>query len=69
MPQAFGSSGAQVGIGSMLVRAIVTLFCVEAEVVWVVATAPVMTRTATNARIMFFMNLASLNFYKVIDYK
>jgi hypothetical protein len=31
IPQAFGSSGGQVGIGSMLTRAVVTLFLVEAE--------------------------------------
>ena len=36
----------------MLVRAAVTLFWVEAEEVWVVAAAPVRTRTATKARII-----------------
>jgi hypothetical protein len=55
MPQAFGSSGAQLGIGSTLTLVAVTLFWVEAEEVWVVATAPVRTRTATKARTMFFM--------------
>jgi hypothetical protein len=56
MPQAFGSSGAQLGMGSMLVRATVTLFwVVVAEEVWVVATAPVRTMTATKARTIFFM--------------
>jgi hypothetical protein len=56
MPQAFGSSGAQLGMGSMLVRAAVTLFwVVVAEEVWVVATAPVRTTTATKARTIFFM--------------
>jgi hypothetical protein len=55
MPQAFGSSGGQVGTGSMLVRAAVTLFCVVAEEVWVVATAPVRTRTTTKARTKCFI--------------
>ena len=55
MPQPFGSSGAHIGIGSMLVRATVTLFWVEAEEVWVVATAPVRTRTATKARTICFI--------------
>ena len=56
MPQAFGSSGAQLGMGSMLVRAAVTLFwVVVAAEVWVVATAPVRTTTATKARIICFM--------------
>jgi hypothetical protein len=39
----------------MLVRAAVTLFCVEAEEVWVVAATPVRTRTTTKARTIFFM--------------
>jgi hypothetical protein len=39
----------------MLVRDAVTLFLVEAEEVWVVAAAPVRTRTTTNARTMVFM--------------
>ena len=39
MPQAFGSSGGQEGIGSMLTRATSTLFWAEAEEVCVVATA------------------------------
>jgi hypothetical protein len=55
MPQALESSGAQTGTGSMLVRETVTLFWVEAEEVWVEAAAPVMTRTATKARMMSFM--------------
>ena len=55
MPQAFGSSGAQTGTGSMLVRAAVTLFLVEAEEVWVVAMAPVRTRATTNARTICFI--------------
>ena len=55
MPQAFASSGAQLGIGSMPVRDAVTLFLVEAEEVWVVATAPVRTRTATKARTICFI--------------
>jgi hypothetical protein len=58
IPQALGSSGAQTGTGSMLVRAAVTLFWVEAEEVWVVATAPVRTRIATKARTMFFIEVA-----------
>ena len=62
MPQPFGSSGAQLGIGNMLVRATVTLFWVEAEEVCVEATAPVRTRTATKARTMFFMELAPLSY-------
>jgi hypothetical protein len=39
----------------MLTLATVTLFWVEAEEVWVEATAPVRTRTATNIRTIFFM--------------
>jgi hypothetical protein len=58
MPQAFGSSGAQTGTGSMLVRAAVTLFWVEAEEVRVVAAAPVRARTTTRVRIASFMELA-----------
>ena len=61
MPQPFGSSGAHMGTGSMLVRATVTLFWVEAEEVWVEATAPVRTRTATKARTMVFMELPLLS--------
>jgi hypothetical protein len=55
IPQACGSSGAQTGTGSMLVRATVTLFLVEADDVWVVAAAPVRTRTTTNARTICFI--------------
>ena len=43
------------GIGSMLVRATVTLFLVEAEDVWVVATAAVRARTTTKARMASFI--------------
>jgi hypothetical protein len=43
------------GTGSMLVRAAVTLFWVEAAEVWVVATAPVRARTTTKARMMCFI--------------
>jgi hypothetical protein len=43
----------------MLVRAAVTLFWVEAEEVWVVAAAPVRTRTATIARTIIFMETNS----------
>jgi hypothetical protein len=39
----------------MLVRATVTLFCVEAEEVWVLTTAPVRTRIATIERMANFM--------------
>ncbi len=55
IPQAFGSFGGHVGIGSMLTRAAVTLFWVEAEEVWVEATAPVKARTTTNARMIVFI--------------
>ena len=55
MPQAFGSSGAQLGMGSMPTLETVTLFWVEAEEVWVEATAPVRTRTATKARTICFI--------------
>ena len=55
IPQAFGSSGAHMGTGSMLTLATVTLFWVEAEEVWVEATAPVRTRTATKARTICFI--------------
>jgi len=54
MPQALGSVGAQVGTGSMLVRA-TTLFFAEALEVWVVAATPVRTRTTTNARTICFI--------------
>jgi hypothetical protein len=56
MPQALGSLGAQVGTGSMLVREATTLFFAEALEVWVVAAAPVRTRTTTKARAMSFMS-------------
>ena len=55
MPQQFGSSGGQVGTGSMLTLATVTLFWVEAEEVWVVAMAPDRTRTTTKARMICFI--------------
>ncbi len=42
-------------MGSMLTREAVTLFRVEAEEVWVEATAPVRTRTTTKARTMCFI--------------
>jgi hypothetical protein len=45
----------------MLVRATVTLFFVEADEVWVVAAAPVRTRTTTNARTICFMVRYSLS--------
>jgi hypothetical protein len=43
------------GMGIMLVRATVTLLEEEAEGVSVVAAAPVIARTTTKARMMFFM--------------
>ena len=55
MPQALGSSGAQVGTGNMLVREMVTLFLVEALDVCVVAATPVTTRATTKARIVVFI--------------
>jgi hypothetical protein len=55
IPQALGSSGAQTGTGSMLVRVAVTLFWVVAEEVWVVAATPVRTRTTTKARTICFI--------------
>jgi hypothetical protein len=39
----------------MLTLAATTLFWVEAEEVWVVAAAPVRTRTTTKARMMVFI--------------
>ena len=42
-------------MGSMLVREAVTLFWVEADEVWVVATAPVRTRATTKARTRCFI--------------
>jgi hypothetical protein len=54
MPQAFGSSGAHIGVGRALFLATVTLV-VEAEEIWVEATAPVRTRAATTVRTMIFM--------------
>jgi hypothetical protein len=55
MPQAFASSGAQLGIGSMLTLATVTLFWVAAVEDWVEATAPVRARTTTTVRTIDFM--------------
>jgi hypothetical protein len=55
IPQALGSSGAHIGIGNMLTLATATLFWVEGEEVWVEATAPVTTRTATRARTSCFI--------------
>src|SRR5215475_7049923 len=55
IPQAFGSSGAHIGVGRALLRATVTFLEVEAEEIWVEATAPVRTRAATTARTMIFM--------------
>ena len=55
IPQALGSSGAQTGTGSMLVRVAVTLFWVAADEVCVVAAAPLRARTTTRVRIASFM--------------
>ena len=55
IPQALGSLGGQEGIGSMPTLATETCFLAEADEVWVVAAAPVMTRTATNARTIIFI--------------
>src|SRR3982750_794240 len=63
MPQAFGSSGAHMGVGRALFFARVTLLEVEAEETWVEATAPVRTRATTTARTMVFMRFI-LFFYK-----
>jgi hypothetical protein len=55
MPQAFGSSGAHMGVGRALVRATVTLAAGAAET-WVVATAAVRAKAAAMAmRVMLFM--------------
>jgi hypothetical protein len=43
------------GTGSILVRALTTLFWVEAEEVCVVATAPVKVRTTAKARMASFI--------------
>jgi hypothetical protein len=46
------------GVGRALFRATVTfLEVVEAEEIWVEATAPVRTRAATTARTMIFMEV------------
>jgi|GEM_PF-3464312 len=56
MPQAFGSSGAQVGTGTALVLAIVTVLEVLAAVeIWLEAAKPVRARATTKARTTFFM--------------
>src|ERR1700738_5553721 len=55
IPQAFGSSGGQVGTGMALVLAAETLVCAEAVAMWVEATAPVRARTTTNARTRVFI--------------
>src|SRR5438094_282205 len=62
-PQAFESSGAHIGVGSALLRAAVTLDVVEAEEIWVEATAPVRTRAATTARTISFMTGVLLKLY------
>ena len=55
MPQAFGSSGAHMGVGRALFFARVTLADVDAEETWVEATTPVRTRATTTARTIVFM--------------
>jgi hypothetical protein len=55
MPQALGSFGAQLGMGNMLTRLAAIWFFVEVLEAWVVATAPVRTRTTTNARTICFI--------------
>jgi hypothetical protein len=55
MPQALGSSGAQRGTGIALLRATETLAVVEAEEIWVEATAPVKTRATAMVRATSFM--------------
>ena len=52
-------------MGSMLVRATVTLFWVEAEEVWVVAAAPLRARTTTSVRMASFIILAPLRYLLV----
>jgi hypothetical protein len=66
-----GSSGAQVGTGTTLTRFAVTLFCVEADEIWVVAAAPVRARTTTRERMASFIGNPFLNpqRLKVIDIK
>jgi hypothetical protein len=62
IPQAFGSSGAHIGVGRALLRATVTwALVVEAEEIWVEAKAPVMTRAATAVRTMSFMDYPFAN--------
>ena len=65
MPQPLGSSGGHMGTGNMLVRATVTLFWVEAEEVWVVATAPVRARTTTKVRTAIFINLTPFRYIEL----
>jgi len=56
IPQALGSSGGQVGIGTALVLAMVTLLEVLAALeIWVEAAKPVRARATTKARTTFFM--------------
>jgi len=62
IPQAFGSSGAHIGVGRALFFATVTLE-VEAEEIWVEATAPVRTRAATTVRTMSFIIGLPLKLY------
>jgi hypothetical protein len=55
MPQAFGSSGAHIGVGRALVL-VRTADFVEAEEIWVEAATPVTTRARTTARIAIFID-------------
>src|SRR5215475_7864167 len=66
IPQAFGSSGAHMGVGRALFRATVTFLEVEAEEIWVEATAPVRTRAATTARTTVFMICSFESYFCVV---
>ena len=56
-PRLVGITGCALwGIGNMLTRVAATLLFAAALEVWVVAAAPVRTRTATKARTMFFIS-------------
>lgn len=61
--QPAGSLGAHTGTGSMLVFAITVLVCAEVLESCVEAAKPVMARTTTKARTMFFMIGLPLKLY------
>ena len=69
MPQAFGSSGAQVGTGSMLVRVPTILFLAEGVEDCEVAAAPVRARTTTKARTIHFMGKLPKDDLRLISVK